>query len=134
MAQARISVLEDPNYGNFSINTLKRIAAAFDVALSVRFVAFSELAAWIERISPETLAVPSFKQEDKRAHVKSAELVENPADVWPIAGIGCSLPKQNQEAALSEILSNIPKIPTEKNWLNVIAHQGQASFSQVAVQ
>ena len=70
MAQARISLLEDPNYGNFSITTLKRIARALDVALIVRFVPFSELTSWvvgerqiIQGLSPEALAVPPFMDD-----------------------------------------------------------------------
>lgn len=41
MAQARISVLEDPNYSKFTISTLKRLAAAFDTGLEVAFVPVS---------------------------------------------------------------------------------------------
>ena len=63
MAQARISVLENPNYENFSIKTLKRLASAFDVGLMVRFVSFGELADWVSNLSPEDLAVPDFEHE-----------------------------------------------------------------------
>lgn len=41
MAQARISVLEDPNYSKFTISTLKRLATAFDTGLQVAFVPVS---------------------------------------------------------------------------------------------
>jgi transcriptional regulator with XRE-family HTH domain len=44
MRQSRISALEDPDFDNVEIGTLRRIAAAFDVALMVRFVRFSEVA------------------------------------------------------------------------------------------
>lgn len=63
MAQTRISVLEDPNYENFSIMTLKRLASAFDVALIVRFVPFSELVNWVVSLSPQDLAVRSFEDD-----------------------------------------------------------------------
>lgn len=43
MAQSRISLLEDPSYDRMSIGTLKRIASAFDVALTVKFVPYSEI-------------------------------------------------------------------------------------------
>ena len=49
MKQSRISVLEDPENTALSISTLKRIAAAFDVALVIRFVPFSALARWAGR-------------------------------------------------------------------------------------
>ena len=70
MAQARISLLEDPNYGNFTINTLKRIANELDVALIVRFVPFTQLVAWvggesqiIPGLSPQAVAVPKFEDD-----------------------------------------------------------------------
>lgn len=44
MRQPRISALEDPDFENVEIATLQRLASAFDVALSVRFVPFSEIA------------------------------------------------------------------------------------------
>ncbi|MBI3967130.1 MAG: helix-turn-helix transcriptional regulator, partial [Chloroflexi bacterium] len=37
MAQQRVCQLENPNYGRFSLSTLKRLASAFDVALAVHF-------------------------------------------------------------------------------------------------
>ena len=63
MGQARISLLENPNYENMSLKTLKRVANAFDVALMVRFVPFSELFETIDSESPETLAVADFTEE-----------------------------------------------------------------------
>jgi len=63
MLQERISVLEDPNYAKFNINTLKKIASAFDVGLVVRFVPFSELAEWELNLSSDSLKVPSFNEE-----------------------------------------------------------------------
>ena len=63
MGQARISLLENPNYQNLSLNTLKRIANVFDVALVVRFVPFSKLFVMLDNETQETLAVPSFEDE-----------------------------------------------------------------------
>jgi len=71
MAQARISVLENPNYENFSIKTLKRLASAFDVGLMVRFVSFGELAEWVSNLSPEDLAVPDFEYESQLQEVRA---------------------------------------------------------------
>lgn len=64
MKQTRISVLENPNYERYSLKTLKQLASAFDVALMVRFVRFSELAEWTLNLSSGSLEVPSFEQED----------------------------------------------------------------------
>jgi transcriptional regulator with XRE-family HTH domain len=63
MSQARISVLENPNYRKFNVGTLQRVAAAFDVALIVRFVSFRELLDWTVTDSQNTLAPLSFDEE-----------------------------------------------------------------------
>ncbi len=63
MAQATVSLLENPNYGKYTLRTLKRLASAFDVALMVRFAPFSELARRMASLSSADLAVPSFKDE-----------------------------------------------------------------------
>jgi len=63
MGQARISLLENPNYENLSLNTLKRVANAFDVALVVRFVPFSKLIEMLDTETSESLAVPGFLEE-----------------------------------------------------------------------
>lgn len=63
MAQARISLIENVSYESFTIATLKRIAAAFDVMLIVRFVPFSEGVEWISNANPPTLAPKSFSED-----------------------------------------------------------------------
>src|SRR5205085_10276915 len=63
MVQTNISRLESPGYGKVNITTLQRLAAAFDIALVVRFVPFSELIGWVENLSPEQLAPQSFDEE-----------------------------------------------------------------------
>jgi len=63
MLQPRIAVLEDPSYEKHSLTSLKRIAFAYDVALVVRFVSFSELLGWATDLTPEKLAPPSFKDD-----------------------------------------------------------------------
>lgn len=64
MTQNMISRLESPEYGRSSVTTLRRIAAAFDVALAVRFVAFSELAEWVATLSPDRMDVRSFDKDN----------------------------------------------------------------------
>jgi transcriptional regulator with XRE-family HTH domain len=63
---------ENPNYGKQTLTTLKKIAAAFDVALVVRFVPFSELVDWvsgtpriINGLTNAALAVPNFECEER---------------------------------------------------------------------
>jgi transcriptional regulator with XRE-family HTH domain len=71
MSQNAISRLESPDYGKQTITTLKRLAAAFDVGIVVRFVPFSEMVDWVsgtprmvEGLTTAALAVPSFERED----------------------------------------------------------------------
>jgi transcriptional regulator with XRE-family HTH domain len=63
MKQSRISALEDPNWENVEIATLKRLASAFDVALTVRFIPFSELAEWASSLSEDKLLIASYVEE-----------------------------------------------------------------------
>lgn len=73
MSQNNISRLESPDYGRYTLTSLKRIADALDVALIVRFVPFSQYIDWLSGtphwdcgLRPEALAVPSFPEEEKR--------------------------------------------------------------------
>lgn len=61
--QETLSQWENPNYGNYTLKTLKRLAAAYDVGLLVRFVRFGELIDWTLDLTPERLAPPSYDQE-----------------------------------------------------------------------
>lgn len=85
MQQERISVLENPNNSSVTINTLRKIASAFDVALMVRFVPFSDLVKWDANLSAQALQVTSFDEdtffkEEPRAELKLgliSEALEN---------------------------------------------------------
>ena len=63
MAQPRISDLERPTGRMPNLETLCRIASAFDVALEVRFVPFSELIRNSEIFDPDTFPVKTFDEE-----------------------------------------------------------------------
>lgn len=70
MAQNAISRLESPGYGKPTITTLKRLAAAMDVGLIIRFVPFSQMVDWVSGtarvdrgLSATALGVPSFGEE-----------------------------------------------------------------------
>jgi transcriptional regulator with XRE-family HTH domain len=64
--QPRFSLMEKPGYGNFSLNTLKKLASLFDVGLIVSFVPWSEMIDFTEAISNKRLAVPGFCDEYAR--------------------------------------------------------------------
>jgi transcriptional regulator with XRE-family HTH domain len=63
MGQPRIPLLEDASYENWSVNTLKRLARAFDVTLSVKFETFSRLIQDFENMNRESLRRPTFAQD-----------------------------------------------------------------------
>jgi|ERR1700722_9414471 len=97
MNQNAISRLESPNYGKATLTTLRRIAQAFDVAILVRFVPFSQMADWASGtphldlgLSPESLRLPSFRQEyEIRPQLGSVEAEMDEIDVLsPHPGIG----------------------------------------------
>lgn len=62
-AQETISQLENPDYGRFTLKTLKTLASAFDLALMVNLVSFTGLIARVSNLSPETIAPPSYDDE-----------------------------------------------------------------------
>ena len=62
-AQPTISQWEDPNYGRYTLSTLKELATAFGVALLVRFISFGELADWTVDVSQNRLTPPSYDEE-----------------------------------------------------------------------
>lgn len=63
MLQPRISAMEQVGGGQLNLDTLRKLAAAVDVGLLVKFVAFSELIKWSNDFSPDDFSVPSFDQE-----------------------------------------------------------------------
>jgi transcriptional regulator with XRE-family HTH domain len=71
MKQSRVSMMEKPGGVHFTLETLRRLAKAFDVALIVRFAPFSELLAWSGEFSPDTFRVPSFAQEIEARQTES---------------------------------------------------------------
>jgi transcriptional regulator with XRE-family HTH domain len=61
--QEAISRLENPDYGKFTLETLAKLASAFDVALLVSFVPFSTLIDKIAYSTPQDFAVPSYEDD-----------------------------------------------------------------------
>ena len=75
MRQPRISALLTPGKVRPNIETLRRIAEAFDCGLEVRFVSFSELVQWSERFDPEHFNIPTFEEEIRQAEERENALV-----------------------------------------------------------
>lgn len=74
MAQTRISVIESETNDNFTVGTLSKIAAAFDVAVVVRFVPFSELTNWVCGATEKLLAPQKFDDDSMNAQGRFAFL------------------------------------------------------------
>ncbi len=93
--QSGISRIEDPNYGKFTIRTLLKLASAFDVALFISFVPYTKLIREIKDVSPEALAVASYKEEKEAMKESSASsfVIAPPAGQLGIEGNSPSLVK-----------------------------------------
>jgi transcriptional regulator with XRE-family HTH domain len=63
MAQPRISEIETPGERKLNLETLQRIASAFDVGLEVDFVSFGELVDRSEGFDPDSFSAKSFDAE-----------------------------------------------------------------------
>jgi len=94
IAQPRIPVYESPDYGAFSLTTLKNLAHAFDVALVVKFISFDELAKEIAHQSSENLSVSRFEDalipQHERAVAQSANIIGHSSTIGDIV-VGTSL-------------------------------------------
>jgi transcriptional regulator with XRE-family HTH domain len=64
--QSAVSRIEDPAYGNFTINTLLDIANAFDIGLQIKFVPFTKLIGEHNSWEPHKTIVESFSEEHKK--------------------------------------------------------------------
>jgi transcriptional regulator with XRE-family HTH domain len=77
MTQPMISRYENVNYSSWSLNTLKKLALAFDVWLDVRFRSFGELVRTTEEFSRESLQVPKFDDDSFFRARETVKVVSN---------------------------------------------------------
>ena len=63
MKQPRVSVMENVNYSSWNINTLRRVAEAFDLVLCVSFESFGKRLGDIEKFSRNNLERWSFDDD-----------------------------------------------------------------------
>ncbi len=61
--QNAISRLEDPDYGRLTVKSLTELAAAFDIAVLIKFVSFSKFLTETADKSAEGLRVATFAEE-----------------------------------------------------------------------
>lgn len=115
MKQSRISVLEDPNNENFEIGTLRRIASAFDVALLVRFTAFSQIVDWAANLSEQKLWVPSFQEDSlSRARPQSSPslMVISAQHFISSHGVGAFAPNSFSTSDRNQVTASSPATPS----------------------
>ena len=136
MNQNAISRLESPRYGRATIGTLKRLAAAFDVALAVRFVPFSHLVNWVSGtpfveygLSTESLAVPSFDEEMERAGL-NINKKEQPFELNPLVGAVSSAQKVTHIDVLRDGMG--PKRRVEND--HAARTSGQSAVGEIAYE
>jgi transcriptional regulator with XRE-family HTH domain len=65
MKQPRIALLEKGDYESFSFATLKRLAAAFGVAVRIDFLSFADFLKWSEGFTNEIVTPDSFDESVK---------------------------------------------------------------------
>lgn len=63
MKQSRISVMENVNYSSWNINTLRKLAKAFDLTLRISFDTFKDQLNEVEQFGRESLERDSFESE-----------------------------------------------------------------------
>jgi transcriptional regulator with XRE-family HTH domain len=111
--QTVISRLEDPNYGNLSLNSLLKLASAFDIGLLVKFVPFSRLLHEFQDLSPQALFAKPFVEELPTLEVWAKESTKEGSTVFkqgPSYAPTCKLFISGSMAA-----SDTSKIPATKN-------------------
>lgn len=93
--QPMISRYENPDYGRYSITTLLELAKAFDVALVVRFVKFSELVRWDIHKTNATLQPASYSQDTELMAMSTETWMwrsEGRTNVMPVSLISITEP------------------------------------------
>jgi transcriptional regulator with XRE-family HTH domain len=128
MLQPRIAAMERPSGHEPNLRTLKRLASAFDVALVVRFVPFSELVKWAETFSPDTFVVPSFDDDlGFQERVAASAGVQTPTTLENNPILPSSLERgTNTDANQPIIISNSTTVVLSRNNVTVI---GRANSS-----
>ena len=62
-SQSTIARMEDPSYGNLSMNTLLKLSSVFDVALSIRFQSYGKFLFEREDLSEKAMQAEGFEDD-----------------------------------------------------------------------
>lgn len=77
--QSVVSRMEDPDYGKLTVQSLLEVAAAFDVALLVKFVSLPDMINKTRDVSPKALEAVSFDKTQLVARTRSFEFLDQAA-------------------------------------------------------
>jgi transcriptional regulator with XRE-family HTH domain len=110
MSQPRVSEMERPGARRLNIETLLRVATAFDVGLQIRFVPFSELVAWAENFNPDDFAISPFEEELAAQEIALSEQGETQPQIASAAASGQNTP----QSQIATGVSRSPRNPQEQ--------------------
>jgi transcriptional regulator with XRE-family HTH domain len=119
MKQNAISRIESAEYGALGINTLLRLASAFDCALLVKFVPFSRLLSEFEDVSSKALEVSAFGEDSFENKTKqydsSPSVFENTNQIFT------ATPSEHLDSTYALFENSLP-IVTVSNSSNSLVH------------
>lgn len=96
MEQQQVSLLESADYSSWTITTLKRLAAAFDLRLRVTFESFGSLRDDLLALRRQDLQRPSFGDDPAFTEVATGEEASEPAGKeWSWAAVAASSPSES---------------------------------------
>lgn len=129
MLQPRISGLMTPGKTRPNIETLRRIAEAFDCGLMVRLAPFSELAKWSDAFDPESFSVPDFEHD-------TGFIEKKPHDTAVTLGGSSTLPRTEQgplAATQDRSIDNLIFMDKPKRGLQVLAEPKPSGLAVLRV-
>ena len=117
--QTQISRLENPAYAGMSVNTLKKLAKAFDVALSIRFIPFSEFVDWTVGLKTPGLSKSSYTPKN-HANDNLGVALEATLD----ASEGVTLFTNEEMIEVSKLtIVNIKPTADSSKWRNLLTEE-----------
>ncbi|MEW6660151.1 MAG: helix-turn-helix domain-containing protein [Thermodesulfobacteriota bacterium] len=122
MKQPRISVMENVNYSSWSINTLRKLAKAFDLTLRVSFESFGDRIKEIDRFNRKALERPSFDDDPAFAEKEEKAVI---VPVMALAEANRNLKRSNE---LSMV--NLERKEEKEEEVHLAVHQINPSRRQ----
>ncbi|MGO8791429.1 MAG: helix-turn-helix transcriptional regulator [Terriglobia bacterium] len=125
MLQPRISAIEKPGAIKFNIETLIRLAAAFEVGLIVKFVPISEMVNWENKFSQDEFNVVTFARDGEMPSVESQAISGYYSSVPSTPAISFVDPPRTMRAR-PELDFNVPADPASTTTVQSIQLFSQA--------